>query len=467
MNIGTPYKQTTQDKLSNFLFNFTGLKDLGEPLSILGIISNDTLYNLYPDRYNFYTQVMESITNKNPSVVKAVIRSENSNRVQREIMNKKLKTIYNYFSMAESTKDNQLSGKTVMEKLRGQLGRNILTQDVIVQGYNEKYKNALKDEFNIADIDYSKIVKDLNKRLETETKYLIKSTEELKGFKKELDNLSNTDLDKKDALERKVKAAQERVDMAQTTIDRLKKEVEENKDKEEESKPNQSGGELGIADLKHYLFAKQLPNEKECPADTNMGEVIDKNPQYSLKNLFKNLGNNGDTLDSVREKEIVRSKYMNHEFYSPNNEKVDWADKGIFVSITYIIRAISLFLTEWAIFTGYVTTFTGGFSFYFGMYACLYVLLLFVVNSYKDDMTFRLLFFYINTASEDGKGYLRVLLHFFALFALLPIPYLVKEYRTFSAPTVLNFEDKSKILNSIETFSLAVWGLTSLIVFIV
>ena len=147
MNIGTPYKQTTQDKLSNFLFNFTGLKDLGEPLSILGIISNDTLYNLYPDRYNFYTQVMESITNKNPSVVKAVIRSENSNRVQREIMNKKLKTIYNYFSMAESTKDNQLSGKTVMEKLRGQLGRNILTQDVVVQGYNNKYKNALKEEY--------------------------------------------------------------------------------------------------------------------------------------------------------------------------------------------------------------------------------------------------------------------------------------------------------------------------------
>jgi hypothetical protein len=456
MNIGTPYKQTTQDKLSNFLFNFTGLKDLGEPLSILGIISNDTLYNLYPDRYNFYTQVMESITNKNPSVVKAVIRSENSNRVQREIMNKKLKTIYNYFSMAESTKDNQLSGKTVMEKLRGQLGRNILTQDVIVQGYNDKYKNALKDEFNIANIDYSKIVKDLKKKLKTEQEYLTKSENELQDFKE----LPQNNPDKT----RKVKAAQERVDMVQTTVDRLRKELEE---KESEYKPKQSGGELGIADLKHYLFAKQLPNEKECPADTNMGEVVDKNPQYSLKNLFKNLGNNGDTLDSVREKEIVRSKYMNHEFYSPNNEKVDWADKGIFVSITYIIRAISLFLTEWAIFTGYVTTFTGGFSFYFGMYACIYILLLFVVNSYKDDMTFRLLFFYINTASEDGKGYLRVLLHFFALFALLPIPYLVKEYRTFSAPTVLNFEDKSKILNSIETFSLAVWGLTSLIVFIV
>ena len=457
MNIGTPYKQTTQDKLSNFLFNFTGLKDLGEPLSILGIISNDTLYNLYPDRYNFYTQVMESITNKNPSVVKAVIRSENSNRVQREIMNKKLKTIYNYFSMAESTKDNQLSGKTVMEKLRGQLGRNILTQDVVVQGYNDKYKNALKDEYQVADIDYTKITKDLEKKFKNEQAYLQKSKEELDNLSK----ISDNDIKK---------ARQERVAAATINVENITKQLEEAKEKEKEKdnkKSVQSGGELGIADLKHYLFAKQLPNEKECPAGTDMGEVVDKNPQYSLKNLFKNLGNNGDTLDSVREKEIVRSKYMNHEFYSPNNEKVDWADKGIFVTITYIIRAVSLFLTEWAIFTGYVTTFTGGFSFYFGMYACIYILLLFVVNSYRDDMTFRLLFFYINTASEDGKGYLRVLLHFFALFALLPIPYLVKEYRTFSAPTVLNFEDKTKILNSIETFSLAVWLLTSLIVFIV
>lgn len=158
---------------------------------------------------------------------------------------------------------------------------------------------------------------------------------------------------------------------------------------------------------------------------------------------------------------------MQHDFYSPNNEKVSWSDRGIFIAITYIIRTIALFLTEWAIFTGYVTTFTGAFSFYFGMYACIFILLLFIVNSYRKDMTFRLLFFYINTDSEDGKGYLRVALHFFALLTLLPMPYMIKEVRNFTSPTVLSFDERSKILSTINSFSLIIWLLTSLIALIV
>ena len=198
--------------------------------------------------------------------------------------------------------------------------------------------------------------------------------------------------------------------------------------------------------------------------------ITDKGKKFEggdLKQLKKKLGLDQNeklqlTNDDKNNDKIVK-KYTESPFYSPNNEKVNMTDRLIFVVLTYIIRSLALFLVEWGIYTGYITDFNQAFGLYFGMYASILFLTLFLTNGKKDDMIFRLLFFYINTQSDDGRGVLRIIVHIFCILLLLPIPLVVREYREFKPKEILSFKEKSKLLNGIQTFSLYSWILTSVV----
>ena len=327
-------KKQTKDKLNRFLFNFKNLTSLGGPRTDLNtFIDNEQLYKLDPDRFNFYMQVLESVSNPNPDVLTEVIRKENLTRYERERVDKKLKNIENYF---ENRKDNieeegeSSSSMKDIQKLKRKLALNPLTQEIVI--------------------------------------------------------------------------------------------TEKEKDKKFE------GGD--ISQLKKKL---------------GLGE-----------------GELQLTSDDKKNDEIVK-KYTESPFYSPNNEKVNMTDRLIFVVLTYIIRSLALFLVEWGIYTGYITDFNQAFGLYFGMYASILFLTLFLTNGKKDDMIFRLLFFYINTQSDDGRGVLRIIVHIFCILLLLPIPLVVREYREFKPKEILSFKEKSKLLNGIQTFSLYSWILTSVV----
>lgn len=327
-------KKQTKDKLNRFLFNFKNLTSLGGPKTDLNtFIDNEQLYKLDPDRFNFYMQVLESVSNPNPDVLTEVIRKENLTRYERERVDKKLKNIENYF---ENRMDNieeegeSSSSMKDIQKLKRKLALNPLTQEIVI-------------------------------------------TEKEKGKKIEGGDISQ-----------------------------LKKKLG-----------------LGEGEL-------QLTN------------------------------------DDKKDDKIVK-KYIESPFYSPNNEKVNMTDRLIFVVLTYIIRSLALFLVEWGIYTGYITDFNQAFGLYFGMYASILFLTLFLTNGKKDDMIFRLLFFYINTQSDDGRGVLRIIVHIFCILLLLPIPLVVREYREFKPKEILSFKEKSKMLNGIQTFSLYSWILTSVV----
>ena len=326
-------KKQTKDKLNRFLFNFKNLTSLGGPRTDLNtFIDNEQLYKLDPDRFNFYMQVLESVSNPNPDVLTEVIRKENLTRYERERVDKKLKNIENYF---ENRMDNiaeegeSSSSMKDVQKLKRKLALNPLTQDIVIT--------------------------DKGKKIE--------------------------------------------------------------------------GGD--ITQLKKKL---------------GLGE----NENLQLTN------------DDKKNDKIVK-KYIESPFYSPNNEKVNMTDRLIFVVLTYIIRSLALFLVEWGIYTGYITDFNQAFGLYFGMYASILFLTLFLTNGKKDDMIFRLLFFYINTQSDDGRGVLRIIVHIFCILLLLPIPLVVREYREFKPKEILSFKEKSKLLNGIQTFSLYSWILTSVV----
>lgn len=206
---------------------------------------------------------------------------------------------------------------------------------------------------------------------------------------------------------------------------------------------SQSGGN-GVDDMKQNLFGTAV-------SDT-------------LSSYFQKLDSeNPNKVTPPRTPEQVIQAYKNDPYYSPENEKVAWADRAIFAGLTYIIRALALFLTEWSIYSGYINKFTEAFAMYFGMYACIFLLVVFLTNARKDDMVFRMIFFYMNSQSEDGKGVWRIIVHLICILMLLPIPYIVKEYREFYQPAVLSFADKATILSGVEKFSLYTWILTSVV----
>lgn len=327
-------KKQTKDKLNRFLFNFKNLTSLGGPKTDLNtFIDNEQLYKLDPDRFNFYMQVLESVSNPNPDVLTEVIRKENLTRYERERVDKKLKNIENYF---ENRMDNieeegeSSSSMKDIQKLKRKLALNPLTQEIVITEIEKDKKFEGGD------------------------------------------------------------------------ISQLKKK-------------------LGLGDGELQLTSDDKKNDK-----------------------------------------IVK-KYIESPFYSPNNEKVNMTDRLIFVVLTYIIRSLALFLVEWGIYTGYITDFNQAFGLYFGMYASILFLTLFLTNGKKDDMIFRLLFFYINTQSDDGRGVLRIIVHIFCILLLLPIPLVVREYREFKPKEILSFKEKSKMLNGIQTFSLYSWILTSVV----
>lgn len=317
-------KKTTKDKLDRFLFNFTDLTSLGSPkANFNALINNEKIYKLDPDRFNFYMQVLESVSNPNPDVLKEIIKKENLTRYEREQIDNKLKNIENYF---ESREEEGAPINEDIKKLSTKLGLNPLTQDLEI-------------------------------------------SEKKEGGGERLDKLKQ---------------------------------------------------KLGLTDKKF--------NE----------------------------------IDEKEKANVVR-EYNNSSYYNSNNEKVNITDRLIFVVLTYIIRALALFLVEWGIYTGYIVDFNQAFGLYFGMYACIFFLVLFLTNGRRDDMIFRMLFFYINTKSEDGKGIMRILVHIFCILLLLPIPLVVREYKEFKPKEILSFKEKSKLLNGIQTFSLYSWILTSII----
>ena len=201
----------------------------------------------------------------------------------------------------------------------------------------------------------------------------------------------------------------------------------------------QAGGAFGIDDLKQALF--KPPPTQSTPLDQ----------------AFKEL-----PTDEARKE--VATKYQIHPIYSPTNENVGWYDRAIFIAITYVIRAIAIFFVEWGLFSGFIRTFASAFTMYFGMYLAIYGLFLFLVNSRDKDKLFRFLFFYANLDSEDGKGLMRIIVHILCIFMILPIPYVVKEYREYEEPNVLSFTDKSNILAGVDKFTLYAWILTSIVV---
>jgi len=153
--------------------------------------------------------------------------------------------------------------------------------------------------------------------------------------------------------------------------------------------------------------------------------------------------------------------WKSNPVFSSEVEKVSATDRVVFIAMTFILRTITLYLVEWGINNRMITSFEKAFTYYFLIYVSFIILWALLVNINKDDLMFRLIFYYINF--NNSKGMTRVIVHCAIQLLLLPIPFILKESSTSNASAFLSFEERRNVINTLSSFTMFVWILTSTI----
>jgi len=161
------------------------------------------------------------------------------------------------------------------------------------------------------------------------------------------------------------------------------------------------------------------------------------------------------------QKKGIYDGWKSNPVFSSEVEKVSATDRVVFIAMTFILRTITLYLVEWGINNRMITSFEKAFTYYFLIYVSFIILWALLVNINKDDLMFRLIFYYINF--NNSKGMTRVIVHCAIQLLLLPIPFILKESSTSNASAFLSFEERRNVINTLSSFTMFVWILTSTI----
>lgn len=153
----------------------------------------------------------------------------------------------------------------------------------------------------------------------------------------------------------------------------------------------------------------------------------------------------------------------NHPIYSPKFEELEISDRLIMILLTFIIRNITLFLINWGVDSSFITSFKQGLIYYIILYTFIFLLVVSIVNNKSsDNISIKLMFYYLNIESQ---GYIRIIAHLLILYSLMPIIFILKDKNVNTDNFVnLTYQDKIKIKDAIGMFTLSSWILTSIIV---
>jgi hypothetical protein len=174
------------------------------------------------------------------------------------------------------------------------------------------------------------------------------------------------------------------------------------------------------------------------------------------------------TWYEVKKEPAVKGEYTLREWeddpiHSPVVEAVSTTDRIVFIAITYIFRAITLYLIEWSLYNRMITSFERAFWYYFFIYTSMVILLVMVVNIPTENPTLRMMFYYVSLNIKGGA--LRVYTHVLVQFLLIIIPFILRETSgtTSQAATFLSFQERQNIISTLSRFTLFMWILTSAI----
>lgn len=215
--------------------------------------------------------------------------------------------------------------------------------------------------------------------------------------------------------------------------------------------------------------------------DTDVGAKVEATQDAELKEEQKGGSWFGDKLkefktvddtfkakvnSSIHEREEaeddILQEYKNHPLYSPDNQKVTYTDRLVFIGITFMFRAIALFMIDWGINTKVIHGFQTGFFYYFIIYTLLFLIWVLLVNIRKNNLYFGMLFYYIN-ANYDKSVWTRIITHIALQLIILPIPLIVSDTSMASVSENDTFDKRERMLNTLSLFTLVIWGFTSVI----
>lgn len=144
---------------------------------------------------------------------------------------------------------------------------------------------------------------------------------------------------------------------------------------------------------------------------------------------------------------------------SPSNEALTATDRIIFIAMTFVLRAVALYIVEWAVNTYMVKSFQNAFKLYLICYLSLFTLWVVMVNS-SNKLFLKMLFYYIST---DPHGLGRILVHVFIQLMILPVPLIVKTKGFEYTQEEYTYEQRRKTMSILNNFTFFIWAITSII----
>jgi hypothetical protein len=441
----------------NIGFKFGDLVSKGLPpgSSSLANIFGD-IYEQYPERYNFYINLLESISSSNPNAVYELFQKENLTRNQRTKVNAYVKDIKTYFANnREALQDiyqNVLTGTSAKDKIKEvyvtvPLSEMVAFDETKTQPHTGASANETLIEAEIKAIIAAKFTQQVGNDQAERTKaknLMIRRKKTLLSLKKLNDRLKNNVTTSENGFG--IGAVKPK------TLDAVQSGGASLEDFANRYLPSLPAGE---SILKRIDASKKFDTTEADATTLNAVQKKEKADEVAVRPIVRGM-REGFITDDMKE------TYLADPIYGPEPEKVLMTDRVIFVVATYIIRAVALFMVEWGVHTNFINTFVKGFSLYFGVYMCIFLLLVILANAREDEYIFRMIFFYINTQSEGGRGIVRLIVHTLCVVMLIPIPFVVRDLREFEKDS-MTFSEKRTILSGIEKFTLYAWILTSVV----
>jgi len=212
--------------------------------------------------------------------------------------------------------------------------------------------------------------------------------------------------------------------------------------------------------------------------NTNIPELNQAPKITSVEDLNKYKPQNIETnkIETVKKAKTIYDTYK--DTVNPALMEIKMIDRVVFIITTFLIRYISLLFIDWGLSTNLINSFHYAFFYYCLIYLILFLFITMFVNviiSYPIMELFTNLsianipnlfyYFYIY-----ANGYIRLLIHIICIIILLFIPYIINidkltiiQREEKQSNISFNYDKKKKVFDSISTFSLIIWILTSII----
>jgi hypothetical protein len=218
-----------------------------------------------------------------------------------------------------------------------------------------------------------------------------------------------------------------------------------------------------IANLNTKIYGKSM-NNRDKSSNNKLKEFNDNIDKY----------NDGDiNNDEIK----YRLKQFENDPEKPLKQlELTFDDRLVFIITTFFIRYISLIFIQWSIDINIIKSFEDGFLYYTIVYLAILWFIIFFVNidnsSKVDYMNFdnimnsiRSLFYYFYMGTN---GITRLFIHTILICILLIIPIILNikktnEYDDEKKETIIDFDERKKLMKSLSLFTIYVWILTSII----